>query len=199
MNMFHINESDSPAYSHAFSRVLSREDLQHQVPAIFAQTASTSTKPTYRFINTARVLDALLQAGFVPSFARQTRSRRSMGSDHSRHMIRLRPMRESITLFDCIPEICLINAHDGTSAYIMLIFACHHRRDSTCYPAYLQLTPRRGRMVTFSEKLTVRNGEAGARDHLILRHRSRRQGAPLLTRCARCGRPAATALMLLMP
>jgi hypothetical protein len=60
----------------------------------------------------------------------------------------------------------------------------------------LQLTPRRGRMVTFSEKLTVRNGEAGARDHLILRHRSRRQGAPLLTRCAR---PAATALMLLMP
>ena len=54
-------------------------------------------------------------------------------------------------------------------------------------------------MVTFSEELTVRNGEAGAPDHLILRHRYRRQGAPSLTRCARCGRPAATALMLLMP
>jgi hypothetical protein len=50
-------------------------------------------------------------------------------------------------------------------------------------------------MVTFSEELTVRNGEAGAPDRLVQRHRSRRQGAPLLTRC---GRPAATALMLLM-
>jgi hypothetical protein len=35
-------------------------------------------------------------------------------------MIRLRPVRESITLVDCIPEICLINAHDGTSAYQLL-------------------------------------------------------------------------------
>ncbi len=54
-------------------------------------------------------------------------------------------------------------------------------------------------MVTFSEELTVRNGEAGAPDRLIQRHRSRRQGALLLARCAHCGRPAATALMLLMP
>jgi hypothetical protein len=31
-------------------------------------------------------------------------------------MIRLRSVRESLTLVDCIPEICLINAHDGTSS-----------------------------------------------------------------------------------
>src|SRR5271163_694581 len=48
--------------------------------------------------------------------------RARQGSDpaYARHMIRLRPMRESITLVDCIPEICLINAHDGTSAYQLL-------------------------------------------------------------------------------
>jgi hypothetical protein len=35
-------------------------------------------------------------------------------------MIRLRRTCESLTLVDCIPEICLINAHDGTSAYQLL-------------------------------------------------------------------------------
>jgi hypothetical protein len=42
-------------------------------------------------------------------------------SSPPRHMIRLGLSRESTTLLDCIPEICLINAHDGTSAYLMLI------------------------------------------------------------------------------
>ena len=199
MNTHVIAETPSPAYSQAVSATLSLEDLRRRTPAVFADSASERTKPTYRFINTHEVLQALMDAGFQVADARQTRTRRGTDPIHARHMIRLRPMREILTLDSCIPEVCLINAHDGTNAYLMLIFACHHRRDSTCYPAYLQLTPRRGRMVTFSEKLTVRNGEAGARDHLILRHRSRRQGAPLLTRCARCGRPAATALMLLMP
>src|SRR5271163_1626066 len=48
--------------------------------------------------------------------------RARQGSDpaYARHMIRLRSVRQSITLVDCIPEICLINAHDGTSAYQLL-------------------------------------------------------------------------------
>jgi hypothetical protein len=120
MNIFHINESVSPSYSNAFTGALSLQDLQARAPAIFAETASSCTKPSYRFINTARVLDALLQAGFEPSSAQQTRSRRPMGSGHARHMIRLRQTRESLTLFDCVPEICLVNAHDGSSAYQLL-------------------------------------------------------------------------------
>jgi hypothetical protein len=184
-------------YANAFGGSLSLEDVRQRAPAVFAQSAHERTSGSYRFIPTERVLTGLMQAGFVPVEARQTRAK--YGVAHARHMVRLRRRFETVQLKDSVPEVVFLNSHDGTSAYLMLIFACHHRRDSTCYPAYLQLTPRRGRMVTFSEKLTVRNGEAGARDHLILRHRSRRQGAPLLTRCARCGRPAATALMLLMP
>ena len=184
-------------HANAFSGSLTLEDVRRRAPAVFAESAHERTSLNYTFIPTDRVLTGLMQAGFVPVEARQTRARLSVS--HARHVIRLRRRFETVQLKDAVPEVVFLNSHDGTSAYIMLIFACHHRRDSTCYPAYLQLTPRRGRMVTFSEKLTVRNGEAGARDHLILRHRSRRQGAPLLTRCARCGRPAATALMLLMP
>jgi Domain of unknown function (DUF932) len=120
MNTLHIGESALPAYSHAFGRTLSIDELRSRTPAVFAGSASACTRPTYRFINTEDVLHALLEAGFQPSAAQQTRTRRGSDSAYARHMIRLRPMRESITLVDCIPEICLINAHDGTSAYQLL-------------------------------------------------------------------------------
>lgn len=120
MNTFSIAESTSPAYGHAFARSLSIEELRSRTPAVFAGNASYRTKSTYRFINTAEVLDALLHAGFQPSAAQQTRSRHGSDPTYARHMIRLRPIRESIELIDCIPEICLINAHDGTSAYQLL-------------------------------------------------------------------------------
>jgi hypothetical protein len=120
MNTHHVAEAALPAYSHAFGRTLSIDELRSRTPAVFAGNASARTRPTYRFINTEDVLHALLEAGFQPSAAQQTRSRRGSDSTYARHMIRLRPMRESITLVDCIPEICLINAHDGTSAYQLL-------------------------------------------------------------------------------
>ena len=81
MNTFSIAEAVAPAYSHAFGRTLSIEELRHRTPAVFAGNASERTKPTYRFINTAGVLEALLDAGFVPSAAQQTRSRKGFGSE----------------------------------------------------------------------------------------------------------------------
>ena len=120
MTTLYVAESTLPAYSHAFGRTLSVDDLRTRTPAVFAGNASARTKPTYRFINTADVLNALREAGFEPSAAQQTRSRAGSDPSYARHMIRLRPTRESITLVDCIPEICLINAHDGTSAYQLL-------------------------------------------------------------------------------
>jgi hypothetical protein len=130
MNHFTIAESDSPVYSHAFAGTLTVDELRRQTPAVFAAHASERTKPTYRFINTASVLEALLDAGFEPSAARQTRQRSGFDPSHARHMIRLRSVRESITLLDCIPEICLINAHDGTSAYLRWILICNRRREN---------------------------------------------------------------------
>jgi hypothetical protein len=119
MNTYTIAETTTPAYTQAMSKSLTLDDLRRSAPAVFAGAASQRTKPTYRFINTHGVLQALIDAGFQLATARQTRSRN--GTDaHGRHMIRLRPMREILTLDDCIPEICLINAHDGTSAYQLL-------------------------------------------------------------------------------
>ena len=120
MNTHVIAETPSPAYSQAVSATLSLEDLRRRTPAVFADSASERTKPTYRFINTHEVLQALMDAGFQVADARQTRTRRGTDPIHARHMIRLRPMREILTLDSCIPEVCLINAHDGTNAYQLL-------------------------------------------------------------------------------
>jgi hypothetical protein len=117
MNTLAITESPSPAYSHAFGCTLLLDELRVRAPAVFAAGASDRTKPTYRFINTHAVLEALLEAGFQLADARQTRPRQGSDPTYARHMIRLRPMREILKLEDCIPEICLVNAHDGTSAY----------------------------------------------------------------------------------
>ena len=51
MNTHVIAETPSPAYSQAVSVTLSLEDLRRRTPAVFADSASERTKPTYRFIN----------------------------------------------------------------------------------------------------------------------------------------------------
>ncbi len=113
-------EHQAPTYVQAFDPPLSMEELQRRAPAAFAEGAAARTKASYRFIDTASVLSALLTAGFQPSAAQQTRSRPGSDPIHARHMIRLRPMRQQVTMLDCIPEICLVNAHDGTSAYHLM-------------------------------------------------------------------------------
>ncbi|PWT83048.1 MAG: hypothetical protein C5B58_07200 [Acidobacteria bacterium] len=106
---------EQPSHSSAFQAILSSDTLQQRVPAVFAPGAHERTSPSYTFISTARVLDALKLAGFEPVEARQaTRARSPV---HARHLIRLRRRFETIQLRDAIPEIVFLNSHDGTSAY----------------------------------------------------------------------------------
>jgi len=77
-------------------------------------------------VPTAQVLDALGQAGFLPVEARQARTR-AVSPLHARHLIRLRRRFETVALREAVPELWVLNSHDGTSGYLMLIFRCHHR------------------------------------------------------------------------
>ena len=109
MSIHSVNDLAAPSYSHAFNGALSLEDLRTRTPAVFAESASERTKKAYKFISSAEVVRALMDAGFEPSAARQTRSRRGSDPIHARHMIRLRHARETISIADSIGEICLIN------------------------------------------------------------------------------------------
>jgi hypothetical protein len=106
---------DQPSHSSAFRSILSPEMLRERVPAAFAEGAHERTSPSYTFISTAHVLDALSVAGFLPVEARQASRARS--PVHARHLIRLRRRYETVQFRDAIPEILFLNSHDATSAY----------------------------------------------------------------------------------
>jgi hypothetical protein len=110
----HANFSFS-RYANILSGFLSPDEVRRRAPAVFAESAHERTSPTYTFIPTGRVLTGLMEAGFVPVDARQTRARHSL--EHARHVVRLRRRFETIQLKDAIPEVVFLNSHDGTSAY----------------------------------------------------------------------------------
>ncbi|MEK2517414.1 DUF932 domain-containing protein, partial [Providencia stuartii] len=56
--------------------------------------------------------------GFYPFFACQTRVRDDSRRDHTKHLLRLR--REGQITSQQVPEIILLNSHDGSSSYQML-------------------------------------------------------------------------------
>jgi hypothetical protein len=102
-------------HANVFSDSLTLEDIRHRAPAVFAESAHERTSSSYQFIPTQRVLAGLMQAGFVPVEARQTRARHSVV--HARHVVRLRRRFETVQLKDAVPEVVFLNSHDGTSAY----------------------------------------------------------------------------------
>jgi hypothetical protein len=102
-------------HANAFSGSLSLEDVRQRAPAVFAQSAHERTSGAYRFFPTERVLTGLMQAGFVPMEARQTRAKYNVA--HARHVVRLRRRCETVQLKDSVPEVVFLNSHDGTSAY----------------------------------------------------------------------------------
>ncbi|MDA4706140.1 DUF945 domain-containing protein, partial [Enterobacter hormaechei] len=64
------------------------------------------------------LLDNLQREGFQPFFACQPRVRDQSKREHTKHMLRLR--REGQITGKQVPEIILLNSHDGSSSYQML-------------------------------------------------------------------------------
>jgi hypothetical protein len=109
-----MNTSD-----HGFARItpISLDTLASQVPAAFSDHAAQRTSANYVFISTKQLVTALLEAGFVATHARQARVRRAEGGAFARHMLCFQPQREVVSLVDAIPQIVLINSHDGCCSY----------------------------------------------------------------------------------
>ncbi|MDM8874125.1 DUF932 domain-containing protein, partial [Escherichia coli] len=99
-------------------RPLTREELMYHVPSIFAEDRHTSRSERYAYIPTITVLENLQREGFQPFFACQTRVRDQSRRGYTKHMLRLR--RDGEINGQHVPEIILLNSHDGTSSYQML-------------------------------------------------------------------------------
>ncbi len=99
--------------------VLSRDDLRHLAPSVFAGQPWHGMSGRYRMVPTIEVVDILRDRGFFPVKARQSRTRIPEKGDFTRHLIRFRHADhlEPVTVGQETPELVLTNSHDGTSAY----------------------------------------------------------------------------------
>jgi hypothetical protein len=96
---------------------LTNEQLQRLTPSVFALEPWQEQSEKYRFIPTINVINALRDSGFYPVRAQQSQSRIPGKAEFTKHMLRFRLAGKDVQVNDIIPEIGLINSHDGTSSY----------------------------------------------------------------------------------
>ncbi|ENZ8843996.1 DUF932 domain-containing protein [Klebsiella pneumoniae] len=99
-------------------RPLTCEELMSHVPSVFSEEKHESRSERYTYIPTITLLESLKREGFEPFFACQTRVRDQSRREHTKHMLRLR--RAGQLTGHQVPEIILLNSHDGSSSYQML-------------------------------------------------------------------------------
>lgn len=86
-------------------------------PSIYAPAPHESRSNRYEFIPTITVLNELRKEGFMPYSVAQAKSRIPGKTEFTKHMIRFR--KAGFETGEEIPEVVMINSHDGTSSYKM--------------------------------------------------------------------------------
>lgn len=112
-------------YSNSYNRnrtnALTVSELRQQVPSAFATEKHESRSARYTYIPTSEVIDGLMAQGFEPFKATQGKSRIEGKTEFTKHMIRFRhASQQNVAVGGDIPEVVLINSHDGTSAYKLM-------------------------------------------------------------------------------
>lgn len=102
--------------------VLSIEQVKHLAPSVFAERPYEQVSDKYRFFPTHEVLEALVDNGFAPVSAFESRTRKEEKRGFVKHVVRLR--HKDLLVGDIgreVPELVLLNSHDGTSAYKLML------------------------------------------------------------------------------
>lgn len=109
-------------YGNRRQQALTLEMVRQYAPSAFATQPHESRSERYTYIPTVNVIEGMIKAGFQPFSASQSRSRIEGKAEFTKHMIRFRHMDVSQihAVGDVLPEVVLVNSHDGTSAYKLI-------------------------------------------------------------------------------
>jgi hypothetical protein len=102
---------------------LTNDQLRRCAPSIFAEQPYEKMSDKYSFIPTIQVLDGLRKEGFFPVYAGQSRTRSEEKRGYTKHVVRLRraaDLERSLSVGTQLPEVVLVNSHDGASAYQLM-------------------------------------------------------------------------------
>jgi len=101
---------------------LTLDQIAQYAPSAMATHAHDSRSQRYTYIPTVNIIEGMIRSGFQPFKASQSTSRIEGKSEFTKHMIRFRhqDVSQNLAVGDSIPEVVLINSHDGTSAYKLI-------------------------------------------------------------------------------
>ena len=100
---------------------LTLEQIAHFAPSAMAVAPHESRSDRYTYIPTVNIIRGLMENGFQPFAASQSRTRLPGQENFTKHMIRFRHMgQQVIQVGDVVPEVVLVNSHDGTSLYKLI-------------------------------------------------------------------------------
>lgn len=100
---------------------LTLEEIGQHAPSALATRPFDAMSGKYGFVPTSGVIRAMIAAGFHPFSAVQSRTRVIGKGDFTKHMLRFRHSDVGpLVVGDVIPEVVLINSHDGSSAYKLI-------------------------------------------------------------------------------
>lgn len=118
MHNFTRGAALNPHIAAAQLAMLDDQAIARIAPSVFAERAHTSRSDRYAYVPTFRVLEALRANGFVVRKAEQSTARLADRYTYTKHMLTLTHRDVSLAkVGDSIPQICLVNSHDGSSAY----------------------------------------------------------------------------------
>ena len=100
---------------------LTDEQIMRVAPSVFADQPHESRGERYAYIPTSRVVQGLRNEGFVPMAVGQSRTRIPGKRDFTKHMLHFRHHSAVDQIVGQeVPEIVLLNSHDGTSSYQLM-------------------------------------------------------------------------------
>lgn len=116
--MSYITRNRNTFSSKRYDSGMSNDQIMAIAPSVFAESPHESRGDRYSFIPTSAVLEGMRAQGFLPVFAAQSNSRVEGKREFTRHMLRFRiPGHKALEVGDAVPEIVLLNSHDGSSSY----------------------------------------------------------------------------------
>jgi hypothetical protein len=98
------------------NKFLNEIELKRIAPSVFAMEASHNTSDKYSLIPTIASVNGLKDMGFFAFSATESRCRNKDNKPFVKHMLRFRK-ENAVAINGLIPEIVLVNSHDGTSSY----------------------------------------------------------------------------------
>src|SRR6476469_6888602 len=106
----------------ATASTLDDDQLRRTAPSVFAVNPWDRMSGRYRMVPTIEVVGMLRDKGFHPVRAEQSRARIDGKGAFTRHLLRFRHADHlsPLTVGAEVPELVMVNSHDGTSAYRFL-------------------------------------------------------------------------------